>query len=522
MPARALKTREPPIDDDGGIPDWEPGTVPASDSAERAVLGAMLLDGSLVDTVAAHINPDDFWDPRHEQIAKAILKVHQSGQGVEPVAVSDQLLSSGQLGNVRGPYLFDLLQAAAPANVEHHAGIVRDHSRHRQALQTVVKLNQALQRPGAHHNPDLAIADAMDELDRVAMRLGPSGASSNELTGLASLDWVADGSDPPVPPQPAWVEVDGGGHLFYPGAVNCVFGDPEHGKSWLAQIAGIEAMRQGGKFALVDVDYNGAEATVMRMLALGAHPRDLASLDTFRYYAPDGADQLRSAIADLRKWGPDVLVLDSLGELFPMLGVSTNDADEVTNAMREVLAGPAKDGCCVITIDHLPKAGEARESGTAIGSMAKKRMARGLYLRAQARVKPIPGHVGYISLRIDKDTHGQVRKASGGDLAGTLVLDSTAGDDRVSWRIERETPMVPSSDGTPRPTRLMERVSRFVEVNDQCSAREIRTSVGGRSASVDMALHVLILEGFIALIAGPRGTKLHHSLSAYRESEDVG
>lgn len=85
-----------------------------------------------------------------------------------------------------------------------------------------------------------------------------------------------------------------------------------------------------------------------------------------------------------------------------MLGTNTNDGDEISGVMRLLCTRPADAGSCVITIDHLPKSTEARTSGYAIGSIAKKRMIRGTYLRAEARTQPATGQIGRITLRIEK------------------------------------------------------------------------------------------------------------------------
>ena len=82
-----------------------------------------------------------------------------------------------------------------------------------------------------------------------------------------------------------------------------------------------------------------------------------------------------------------------------MLGVKSVDNDEITDALRLVCSPIAVAGSCVITIDHLPKATEARAGGYAIGGTAKKRVIRGSYIRAETRTQPAPGHIGKITLR---------------------------------------------------------------------------------------------------------------------------
>jgi hypothetical protein len=269
---------------------------------------------------------------------------------------------------------------------------------------------------------------------------------------------------------------------------------------------------------MVDTDHNGPSATTARLLLLGARPDQLADPDRFRYYEPQDGEQLLNAVNEISTRRDDVTLIDSLGEVFGLLGVNENHGDEVTKAMRQVCTRPAMAGCCVITVDHLPKSNEARATGFAIGSIAKKRMIRGAYLRADAKVKPTPGGIGRIVLRIEKDTMGELRRSSGGGYAGELVLDST-NDYAVEWTIRRETVPV-SPDGSKRYTHIMEQVARFVEDDPGCSQRDIEKGVSGTAEYVRKAIATLVAEGHISRQPG-KGRVMHHHLEIpYREAED--
>ena len=131
-----------------------------------------------------------------------------------------------------------------------------------------------------------------------------------------SLDWVLTGQKPERQ-QPTYVPRDDGLALFYAGAVNGVFGDPETGKSWIAYAGAVQSLAAGERVAVVDADHNGADALVMRLLALGADPAAIADPDRFRYIEPDDGDHLAAAIRALVDWTPHYVVLDSLGEICP-------------------------------------------------------------------------------------------------------------------------------------------------------------------------------------------------------------
>lgn len=509
---------EPPFDPAYDTP-ARTNLPPANADAERAVLGALLLAPELAPTLRPELAADDFYWPNHGTIWDAIHNIHDTGETPDPLLVAQHLIRTGDLQKVGGgPYLHTLMAACPiPTQATRYAEIVRDTARLRAVDALGTRFHQ-LARTGDPTDVTRNIEQAYEDLEHVVTRWGPTTPTT--ATGFVDLGWVNGGTPPVIDPPTVCRRTDGTA-LFYPGKVNGIFGDPECGKTWLAQAAIVETLNDGGTAAMVDVDHNGPNASAARLILLGARLDHIADPARFRYYQPDDPDELRAAIDDLVRIRPDVVLLDSIGEAIPMYGANTNDGDEITNAMRFLCTRPADAGSCVITIDHLPKSSEARTTGYAIGSIAKKRMIRGSYLRAEARTQPAPGQIGRITLRIEKDTAGELRKASGGGYAGTLTLDSTESETHgiSRWSINREE-APKNDDGTFRPTRLMEAISKYVEDNDQCSQRDIESDVSGKSNHLRAALKLLIHEGFVHTVPGPRGARLHHSTALYREAED--
>lgn len=70
-----------------------------------------------------------------------------------------------------------------------------------------------------------------------------------------------------------------------------------------------------------------------------------------------------------------------------------------------------------------------------------------------------------------------------------------------------------------RPTRLMERVSQYVEFDDDCSQHAITEHVRGNDAALIQAIQVLASEGFIHREKRSGGWH-QRSITAYREGED--
>lgn len=336
----------------------------------------------------------------------------------------------------------------------------------------------------------------------------------------ADLGWLLTG-ERRDPPPPVWLGTEHGTSLFYAARINGLFGDPETAKSWIAMCAIVDALDHQQPCAYLDVDHNGANEIAARLLALGAHPTDLADPGLFRIYEPEDGAGLLSFVAEMLQWRPEVVVVDSLGEIVPMLGLKSSDNDELTRAIRAILKPLAHvAGACVIAIDHLPKSQEARTSGYAIGGIAKKRAVDGSYLSCEAIAPPAPGHVGKIRLTVEKDRHGHVRSAAVGRIAGDFILDSS-GPDSIMWRVE-----VPSAgaDGKEKPTGAMEKVSRWLE--EQGMVAPSRNAIVKalqndpfKKATLDRAIDQLAADGYL-LVMGDGGRRSAHPVrltGAFRE-----
>lgn len=229
----------------------------------------------------------------------------------------------------------------------------------------------------------------------------------------------------PEPPAPEILSRDDGHSLFYRGQVNSLFGEPESGKTWIALAAAAEALNEGGTAVIIDLDHNGMLSTVSRLVSLGASQDALSRFDRFRYVEPDDRMELYAIVDVLVQMRPDVVVLDSIGELLPALGLNSNSPDDFTIAHSYVLKPLARCGSCVIAIDHVAKNPDSASRGPT-GTAAKSRAIGGVSLRVKVKegFAPRRGGSAYISIR--KDRHGGLRATSPtGDkepLAGTFVL----------------------------------------------------------------------------------------------------
>jgi len=88
-------------------PDPQP---PADIEAEKAVLGAILIDGGLIPACNAQCALDDLTDPKHRLIYAAMLALAKDQMPIDYVTVTDYLDANGKLAAAGGPaYLTGLI-----------------------------------------------------------------------------------------------------------------------------------------------------------------------------------------------------------------------------------------------------------------------------------------------------------------------------------------------------------------------------------------------------------------------------
>jgi len=110
---------------------------PQNIDAEKAVIGACLLDKDAVIKVAEFLVPEHFYDEKHRLIFEAIIELYEDRDPVDIVTIPDKLKKNDALKKVGGvAYITDLLnQTPSASNVESHGKLVRDAYIRRRLIQ---------------------------------------------------------------------------------------------------------------------------------------------------------------------------------------------------------------------------------------------------------------------------------------------------------------------------------------------------------------------------------------------------
>ena len=527
-PTRLLHPVEPPFDPeyDGGRPTNgrdQTFAAPHDNTAEQAVLGALLTNPELATELATHLDADDFWQPAHATIWTAIHHLNTvDGVPPDPVTLAAHLTAHNSPGRrtdldrVGGaPYLHTLMQACpAPAQAPAYANIVRDHARLRAYADTGRRITQ-LATTASLDTLDTYLGEALQTLDDAAVRFGPRQAGHSPWAPL-DLEAVLRGEE--VDPPPCLLARTDGNYLLYQGAVHTLSGEPGSGKTWVTLIAAVQELAQANTVTMIDFE-DRASRVVGRLLALGATPPQIR--DHFRYIRPrTGIDTTSRTDLDNATRGSSLVILDGVTEAMTLHGLDLNaNADVAT--FYDLLPRHIADhsGAAVVMIDHVVKDGE-KQGRWALGGQHKLAGIDGVAYLVKA-IEPFGrGKKGHARVTVSKDRPGYVEEIALGRTVAEFHLDAT---DVNILRHSLDAPAALPTDqaGNMRPTHLMEKVSRYVEITPGVNKNQLLDGITGKATYVRRALDRLIQEGYIEVARGPNSTHLHRSINPFREDEDA-
>lgn len=380
--------------------------LPHDTEAEQALLGALLLDNTLLEpALSKGLEPRDFWSPAHRSIFASMAKLFDDGQPLDFITLCDALRSAGNLEAAGGAAsvsaLIDGSMKLKPENLASHIGIIKQKSQLRLLIKTADDLKRHAEDPGADASTVLTTASNALELVQ--------GSDSGPL----QLRPVAEWENQPQPRPILWRDPDPSEGDAWPdcvlsaGEVALLAGAGGLGKSYLSLALAHAATspQTGASFGaacglrcatgpVVLVSYEDAPVRVARRLKLigggtvpgGVHlwpdpdPLWTANPD----YGESRSGPTWAALwREVDKLRPVLVVIDPASAA--LADVSTSEGGPVRAFLRELAIEAARLDCGVLVIAHDTKAGrnEARAgqdpgAGAVAGSATWFDAARGV------------------------------------------------------------------------------------------------------------------------------------------------
>jgi replicative DNA helicase len=116
--------------------------LPHSAEAERAILGAIVLDNSFVNQAIELLRPDDFYVRAHQFVFRAMTSLSERGSEINPILLGEELRREGVLEQTGGIAFISELTYGLPhfTNVVAYAKVVKGKSVLRQLVKVANKV----------------------------------------------------------------------------------------------------------------------------------------------------------------------------------------------------------------------------------------------------------------------------------------------------------------------------------------------------------------------------------------------
>lgn len=118
--------------------------MPVALEAERAIIGAILLDPFSVNTALDIVTTNEFYRDAHRIIFQSIQELAADNRPIELVTLADHLKSRGELDRIGGIAALGEIarETATASNIEAHCRLVREKAQLRALLEAVERIKQ--------------------------------------------------------------------------------------------------------------------------------------------------------------------------------------------------------------------------------------------------------------------------------------------------------------------------------------------------------------------------------------------
>jgi replicative DNA helicase len=161
--------------------------LPQNLEAEQAVLGALIIEGSLINQVLEILTAEDFYKDSHKKIVSAMIDLDRESKPIDLLTVFEFLKAKGQLlEDVGGSNYLTYLTEIVPttANINYYAQIVKEKSILRNLVVTASDIAKQ------SHEDGIDVDDLVDRAEHSILEVGqnrvkPSFYDTNMLASGA-------------------------------------------------------------------------------------------------------------------------------------------------------------------------------------------------------------------------------------------------------------------------------------------------------------------------------------------------
>lgn len=248
--------------------------IPHDLAAEKSVLGAILINPSMLADVEEVLAPEDFYRDAHKRIYRHLVKLSERGVALDYLPLKDSLERAQELDAVNGPAYLTGLTDGVPvsSNAAAYAQIVRDHAIRRSILFAGRQIQEAAES---------ADVDAAELLEQTQQRIWAIAMSQRTPGGLVpasvlvsstihALEELAAHKTGIVGIETGLADLDAILLGLRPTDLVILAARPAMGKTSLAMNAGAHAAKHGHVTAVFSLEMS-REQLMFRVAAGEAH-----------------------------------------------------------------------------------------------------------------------------------------------------------------------------------------------------------------------------------------------------------
>jgi replicative DNA helicase len=311
--------------------------VAYSEESEKAVLGSVLGDPSVIEEVLALVGVDDFFVPSHREIFSSLISLASDKKPIEVLALHGCLVSRGTAESVGSPgILAEILTAyASSSNVAHYAREIKSFSLIRALSHTCSKILTEISEDGIGEISEML---ARSEAQIIKITRNHDTSEKISIVGESISRWTEQQRKVQLGEiqsrlATGFREFDAMNGGLMPEGMHVIAGRPGSGKSDFMFCAIRNIAKRGVPVGILQLEMTEG-MMIERLMA------DEASIDSRRFHAPMTLpewDRVYSSETEASKW--------------PMF-IECGAGFDINKIRRSIRALVAK-GCKVIMLDYL-------------------------------------------------------------------------------------------------------------------------------------------------------------------------
>ena len=308
---------------------------------EKALLGAVIIEGKIIKKLIDILDIDDFYTTKHQKIYSAMREMHKNDKGIDILTLGNYFMSTGCYDDIGGGFYLAHLKESNPTTI-----LWEDYADHINELSVKRKLVDKFRRLTSK------LLDNKIDSKSVVMQLQDLNYITKNNSKLVPIS-AKDLNEDYEPVQTLW------GEIIYPSSITQINSEPGVGKTTffynlcLNGVTGNNfldiAFTKKLKVLYIDVETpHWKRALKLRTISVDSLPKNLYFLNTLELQT-----DFPYLLNLCKREKYDLVVFDTQSRIFSL--TQENDNSEA-NRLMGLLRRLANDtGCSIVLIHHTSK-----------------------------------------------------------------------------------------------------------------------------------------------------------------------